>query len=76
MVVRGERNWLGTHRSVSRHARDVVGSYLFREQGLCPTLLMTHKRLPRTGTAHRKHMRVSGFLCRVYIDLNRHDSQI
>jgi hypothetical protein len=35
--------------------RGGVGSTFSREQYIRPTLLMTHERLPRTGTARRKH---------------------
>jgi hypothetical protein len=31
-----------------------VGRTFSREQCIRPTLLMTHERLPRTGTTHRK----------------------
>jgi hypothetical protein len=41
-----KRNWVRTHGSVSRRAMDYVRS---------PNLSMTRERLPRTGTAHRKH---------------------
>jgi hypothetical protein len=69
--------------------RGGVGSTFFRSSRIRPTLLDQYKRLPCTGTAHRKCMCdirglareaymscVSGFLCRMYIDSNHHDSRI
>jgi hypothetical protein len=38
-----------------RRAVDCVGSHSSREQWACSTLSMTHERLPRTGTACKKH---------------------
>jgi hypothetical protein len=35
--------------------RGGVGNTFSQEQCIHPTLLMTRERLPRTGTAHRKH---------------------
>jgi hypothetical protein len=49
-----ERNWVRTHRSVSWHVVDCVGSLFSQEQWLYSPLSMTHEKLPRTGTACRK----------------------
>jgi hypothetical protein len=72
-----ERNWVWTHRSVSRRAVDYVGSPFSREQWLCPSMLMTSWKVAmcwpheirivwkHTRTEHG--MRVacwSGFPCR------------
>jgi hypothetical protein len=35
--------------------RGGVGNTFSQEQCIHPTLLMTRERLPRMGTAHRKH---------------------
>jgi hypothetical protein len=51
-----EKNWVRTRGSVNRCAVNCVGSPFSWEQWLCPTLSMTHERLPRTGTACRKRM--------------------
>jgi hypothetical protein len=45
-----ERNWVWTHRLVSRRAVDYVGSHFSQEQWPCSTLLMTHERLSHMGT--------------------------
>jgi hypothetical protein len=45
-----------------------VGSTFSREQCICPTLLMTHERLPRTGTARRKRtLGVRGLAWEAYV---------
>jgi hypothetical protein len=49
-----ERKWVGTYGSVRRRAMDCAGSPISQEQWPCSTLSMTHERLPRTGTTHRK----------------------
>jgi hypothetical protein len=53
-----ERNWVQTRRSVSRRAMDCVGSPFLGSSGIRPNRSMTHERLPRTETTHRK--RASG----------------
>jgi hypothetical protein len=51
----GSGEKLGTDPRIDqRCAVDCVGSPSSQEQWACPTLLMTHERLPRTGTARRK----------------------
>jgi hypothetical protein len=45
----GTDPWIGQRRAV-----DCVKSPSSQEQSACSTLSMTHKRLPRTGTTHRK----------------------
>jgi hypothetical protein len=48
--------------------RDRVGSTFSREQCIHPTLLTTHERLPRMGTAHSKHtLGVRGLVWEVYV---------
>jgi hypothetical protein len=84
-----ERNWVWTCGSDKRHIVDCVRSSFSREQWLCPTLSMTHKRLlyvdhiryiwPRAirGSSVESMCRVGQiFSCRVYIDLNYRDSRI
>jgi hypothetical protein len=34
----------------------VSGALFLGSSGICPNLSMPHERLPRTGTARRKHM--------------------
>jgi hypothetical protein len=46
----GTDQWIGQWRAV-----DCVGSPSSQEQWAYSTLSMTHERLPRTGTARRKH---------------------
>jgi hypothetical protein len=78
-----------TRGSVSWRAMDSVGSPFYQEQGLCPTLLVTHE-----GLLCIDHVRYAWswticglnmksvwcvgrvFPCRVYIDSNRRDSRI
>jgi hypothetical protein len=84
-----DRNWMETHRSVSRRAGDVVRSFFSREQWLCPTLLVTHERLLYADYVRYVWSRVicgpsvesmwhvgQVFPCRVYINLNCRHSQI
>jgi hypothetical protein len=67
----------------------VLGALFLRNSRVCPTLLGQRERLPHMGTVCEKHMNgvrgpaheaymtcVSDFPYRVYIDLNRRDSQI
>jgi hypothetical protein len=49
-----ERSWVRARKSIGRHAVNCVGSHHSRWQWICSNLSMTHERLPRTGTAHRK----------------------
>jgi hypothetical protein len=80
---------MGTHRSVSRRARDVVGSSFFLGtvtlsnsvgdsqkvtiHGLCEIRMVE----VHTWTKHRKRVACwLGFPCRVYIDSNHRDSRI
>jgi hypothetical protein len=72
---------MGTHRSVSQHAGDVVGSPLSQEQWICSTLLMTPRKVATyediCGLAQEAYVSyVSGFSCRVYINSNHFDSRI
>jgi hypothetical protein len=46
----GTDPWIGQQSAV-----DCVGSSSSQEQWDCSTLSMTRERLPRIGTAHRKH---------------------
>jgi hypothetical protein len=48
-----ERNWGGSHGPLSRAER-WSREHFSRDQCIRPTLLMTHEKLPRTGTARRK----------------------
>jgi hypothetical protein len=42
--------------------------FFLRSSGLCPNLSAPHERLPRTGTARRKHMQgVRGLACEAYV---------
>jgi hypothetical protein len=83
MVVVGRETGVGP----TAHSARLRGGV--RSSRIRPTLLDQRERLPRTGTAHRKRtsgirrlvrkaymLCVSGFPCKVYIDLNHRDSQI
>jgi hypothetical protein len=50
-----ETNWVQTHGSIIQRAVDCVGSLFLMSNGIRPNLLMTHERLPCTGTARKKH---------------------
>jgi hypothetical protein len=61
------------------------GALFLGSSSIRPTMLTTYKRLPRTGTTHRKRTLTGvgsvyavlvGFFCRVYINLNHCDSRI
>jgi hypothetical protein len=81
---------VGTCRLISQRAEDVVENPFFSGAvNLSDTMLSQRESLPHTGTARRKctsgvcglvreaYMScVSGFHCRVYIDLNHRDSRI
>jgi hypothetical protein len=84
-----ERNWVWTHRSVSQHVMDWDRSPFLGRSSSVQRCWRLRERLPGTGTARRKCMSdirglaqkaymsfVSGFPCRVYIDLNHHNSRI
>jgi hypothetical protein len=59
VLLAGSGEKLGTDPRIGQwRAVDCVGSPFSREQWACSTLLMTHERLPRMGTARRK--RTSG----------------
>jgi hypothetical protein len=63
-----KRNWVRTRWSVSRHAVDCVGSLFLKSSGIHPNLSVTRERLPRTGTAYRKHTSdVCGLVCEAYV---------
>jgi hypothetical protein len=44
-----EINWVQTHVSVSRRARDWVGRPFCHEQWFCPSLLMTTRKIAIRG---------------------------
>jgi hypothetical protein len=60
---------LGTDPRIDQGlAMDYVGSHSSWEQWACSTLSMTCERLPRTGTARRKHTpSVHGLAWEVYV---------
>jgi hypothetical protein len=85
----GERNWMGTHRSVSRCAEDVVGSSFFSGAVTLSNSVGDSRKVAIRGlreihmveghmrTKHRKHVTCwSSFPCRVYIDSNHYDFRI
>jgi hypothetical protein len=65
----GSGEKLGTDPRIGqRRAVDCVGSHSSREQWACSTLSMTRKRLPRTGTTHRKRTPgVRGLVWEAYV---------
>jgi hypothetical protein len=84
-----ERNCVRTRGSVSQCAGDYVRSPFSRGQWLCLPLLMTSRKVSMRWQHERRmvwdHTRTepgmcvacwSSFLCMVYINLNRRDSQI
>jgi hypothetical protein len=44
-----ERNWVRTHGSVSHRAEDCVESPFYQEQWLCPSLLITSRKIAICG---------------------------
>jgi hypothetical protein len=89
MVVLGEKLGGGPMDRSADVLRIMSGALFLRSSRIHLTLLGQCERLPHKGTVRRKRMCgvrglawkayvscVSGFPCRVYIDLNRHSSRI
>jgi hypothetical protein len=73
-----ERNWVWTHRSVSRRAVDCVGSPFSREQWDPSKSIGVSRKVAMHPRTKRGMCVVCwlGFPSRVYIDSNHHDSRI